>query len=171
MQAITIRNPWSWMIVNGVMDIIMSNIAYAYRGPLLIYSATKPGPASEFVTARNLMRTLAPAVPFPGHRKMRRGGLVGMVDLVDVVQDSESPWFAKGSGYGLVVKNAQVLNFVPNTPDIVTPSLKNGAPPVSPTLISLKGILDLPDLGGEEEGVMAQKSGKALLATLIGERQ
>ena len=42
---------------------------------------------------------------------MARGGIVGRVDLVDVVQEHESPWFF--GPFGLVLANPEPLPFRP----------------------------------------------------------
>jgi hypothetical protein len=43
--------------------------------------------------------------------KMRRGGLIGQVQIVDMITRSSSPWFSGPIGY--VIGDAKKLPFVP----------------------------------------------------------
>lgn len=38
------------------------------------------------------------------------GMIVGVVDLVDVVTECDSPWFVRGSAYGWILKNARAFD-------------------------------------------------------------
>ncbi len=44
-------------------------------------------------------------------RNLPRGGIVGMVEIIDCRMASESPWFS--GPYGFVLANAKELDFVP----------------------------------------------------------
>jgi len=58
-----------------------------------------------------LDKTIDESVDFPEEHELPRGGIVGVVEIVDCVTKSSSPWFHKG-GYGFVLKNARPLPFV-----------------------------------------------------------
>ena len=48
--------------------------------------------------------------PMPAADALKLGGIIGMVDLVDVVETSKSPWFI-GPYNGFVLKNPRPLPF------------------------------------------------------------
>lgn len=105
-KALSIKQPWAWLIVNGFKDIEnrdwrADNPGLKYRGEFLIHTGiTFDGPPEEWGW---------PDIPQPNHFDM--GGIVGIAEIVDVVKESDSPWFF--GRYGLVLKNARPLDFRP----------------------------------------------------------
>lgn len=118
MRILSVQQPWSWLIVHGLKDIENRDWTHYYRGPLLIHAGKKldPGcfdgdelhtPALWQAGAGLDIRERMP------QRKgdFETGGIVGIVDMVDIVTQSKSPWFV--GRYGFVLKNAQPLPFIP----------------------------------------------------------
>lgn len=104
MKAITVRQPWAWQIIHQRKDVEnrTRNIAGSYRGPVAIHAAQKydddamarlPMHAPEWVTE--------PRVFYPGV-------ILGVVDLVDVVEVSTSEWAQPGMKH-LVLENPRAL--------------------------------------------------------------
>lgn len=103
MKTLSIRQPWAHLIVTGRKDIENRTWSTDHRGPLLIHAAQKPDPQWDEI-ARYFGLTLA-------RDAVRYGGIVGKVQLVDVVQRSPSRWFT--GPYGWVLTDAQQLPFRP----------------------------------------------------------
>jgi hypothetical protein len=104
-KALTIRQPWAWLIVSGQKDIENRTWKTNYRGPLLIHAASSFAHMS-FEEIEDRYR-----VKLPTRDKLRRGGIVGICDLVDCVTKHRSKWF--GGPYGFVLRNAKARRFEP----------------------------------------------------------
>jgi hypothetical protein len=105
MKALSIRQPWAWLIVNGIKDIENRDWTTNYRGFLLIHAGKtmdKQFPWGRFEQAERLM-------PHPGEYEM--GGIIGHVTLSTVVTSSASPWFS--GKYGFVLVGAAPAPFIP----------------------------------------------------------
>ena len=116
MKAISIRQPWAWLILNAGKDIENRDWPTSYRGPILIHASkgmTRDEYDDAVDTARAARRVLGaiPGLTMPSFANMERGGIVDQVELVDCVQDSTSPWFF--GKYGFVLRNPKRLPFVP----------------------------------------------------------
>lgn len=95
MVALSIRQPWAHRILFEGKDIENRSWATRFRGPVLIH-------AGKAVDADD-RESVTP--------DMRRGGIVGLVEIVDCVADSDSEWFF--GRYGFVLRNPVPLQFVP----------------------------------------------------------
>ncbi len=108
MRALSIRQPWAWLIVNGHKDIENRSWPTRFRGPVLIHAA-KGMTRDEYEDAASLCNKLA--VTLPAFDKLERGGVVGQATVTDCVGDSASPWFF--GKFGFVLADAKPLPFVP----------------------------------------------------------
>jgi len=108
MKALSIRQPWAWLIVNGQKDIENRSWPTRFRGPVLIHAA-KGMTRDEYEDAASLCNKLA--VTLPAFDKLERGGVVGQATVTDCVGDSASPWFF--GKFGFVLADAKPLPFVP----------------------------------------------------------
>lgn len=97
MKTLSVRQPWAWLIVNGYKNIENRSWSTDYRGPLLIH-------ASKTVEDVQVTDITLPT-------EYDRGGIVGLVTLVDVVTSSASRWFT--GKYGFVLQDAKSLPFTP----------------------------------------------------------
>lgn len=107
LPALSVRQPWAWLIVNGFKDIENRPRRTRHRGPLLIH-AGKNG--SDFTPEVAAWINREHGIRIPD--ELEGGGLVGVVDLVDCVETHPSPWFQPG-GFGYVMANPRRLPFVP----------------------------------------------------------
>ena len=84
--ALTVRQPYAWLIVAGLKPIENRTWSTTYRGPLLIAAAVRlhdhPIPEIEQRYGVHIDRD---ALMF--------GGIIGRVNLVDVVRSHASRWF------------------------------------------------------------------------------
>lgn len=109
MKALSIRQPWAWLILYGGKDFENRDWATKFRGPFLIH-ASKGMTTREYGEVRDfLMDRVKTKLPRP--EDLLRGGIVGRADLVDCVTESESPWFF--GDYGFKLANIKPLPFRP----------------------------------------------------------
>jgi hypothetical protein len=92
MRTITIRQPWASLIIEGIKDIENRTWATSYRGPLLIH-------AGKGIDKSEWTQTLT---------DMPAGAIIGTVDLIDVVRDSDSEW-AEADSFHWVLANPRPL--------------------------------------------------------------
>lgn len=108
--AISIRQPWAWLILYGGKDIENRSWPTRFRGPVLIHAA-KGMTAEEYEGARQFTDGACLARPWPTIRELERGGIVGVAEIVDCVTASDSLWFV--GEYGFVIRGARPLPFHP----------------------------------------------------------
>lgn len=108
MKAISVRQPWAWAIIHAGKDIENRDWASRYRGPLLIHAA-KGMTVGEYQAAAFHIWCVRQDLRVPLRGELLRGGVIGVVDMVDCVSRSDSPWF--GGRYGFVLRNARPLPF------------------------------------------------------------
>ncbi|SER36990.1 MULTISPECIES: ASCH domain-containing protein [Pseudomonas] len=110
MRALSIRQPWAWLIVHGGKIIENRTWYTKHRGAFLIHASkgmTKAeyGFVRRYCIERNL--TLPPPM-----EQLQRGGIVGMVDLVNCHERHDSPWYMTGH-IGFELANPKPLPFTP----------------------------------------------------------
>jgi hypothetical protein len=111
MRALSIKQPWAWLIANGHKDIENRSWKTTFRGPVLIHSGKMYD--GDMLGVQKINGVVIPPIVFrfPG-REIEMGGIIGMADIVDCVQQSGSVWHNSGS-WGFVIKNARPLPFMP----------------------------------------------------------
>ena len=110
MKALSIRQPWAWLIVNGFKDIENRTWATKYRGKFSVH-ASKGMTRDEYEDCLDyICWSVSEHISLPEPEELQRGGIVGEAELVDCVQENESEWFA--GPYGFVIRNAVVSPFV-----------------------------------------------------------
>lgn len=111
MLALSIRQPWAWLILHAGKDIENRSWSRRVRGRVLIHAA-KGMSRGEYADAFAFAEVQC---GFRGRRPefdaIERGGIVGSVEIVDCVTASASPWFM--GEHGFVLREPRVLPFVP----------------------------------------------------------
>lgn len=113
MIALSIRQPWAWLILNAGKDIENRDWKTPFRGRCLVH-ASKSGTkadyedALDFLAYRGLDHILD---DIPAIDQFDRGGVVGSVEITGCTDDSESPWFV--GDFGFILRNPKPLPFVP----------------------------------------------------------
>lgn len=108
MKALSIRQPWAWLIVNGYKDIENRSWATRFRGPVLIHAA-KGMTGAEFNEAYHF--AIEVGISIPRFNELERGGIVGVANVTGCSDDSLSPWFFGKFGFELA--DAKPLPFMP----------------------------------------------------------
>jgi hypothetical protein len=111
MRALSIQQPWAWLIVNGHKDIENRDWRCIRRGPVLIHAGKK--------VDRDAMQDLrAGRHPVTGKplrldlpEVFETGGIVGAATIVGCVETSSSPWFV--GRFGILMRDARPLAFQP----------------------------------------------------------
>lgn len=111
--ALSVRQPWAWAIIHGGKDIENRswqavNYGLRQRGRIAIHAA-KGMSRDEYEDARDYINRNG--AKCPEAHALDRGGIIGSVEVVDVVNESDSPWFF--GPRGIVLRNPQASKFVP----------------------------------------------------------
>lgn len=111
MKALSIRQPWAWLIVNGYKDIENRDWSTKLRGRIWIHTGAHQVTKEEYEQfvekcRRHQIRN------YPEREAFQTGGIVATVEIVDCVTKSTSPWFE--GKYGFVIKNPRTTRFNPN---------------------------------------------------------
>lgn len=110
MKAITLRQPWAWLVVNGHKDIENRSWRTKHRGKILIHAGAHKVTKAEYADFLERCRR-SQIKDYPAIDDFETGGIVGSVEIVDCVKESKSPWFLGPHGFPL--KNARNLPFKP----------------------------------------------------------
>lgn len=105
MKALSIKQPWASLIVNGIKDIENRDWRTYFRGFVAIHSSAKLD-RDEMESACGLMRGFVPRFSAARFQqdKFPLGAIIGVAEIVDCVESSESPWFM--GDFGFVIRNA-----------------------------------------------------------------
>lgn len=117
--ALTVHQCWADALVDGHKDVENRSWKTQYRGPLLIHAGkSRKSLASSHAAYQEIMGRSPNPDPV-------MGAIIGVVDLVDIVRDSDSLWACRGD-YHWVVANARRIEpiycqgklnlFYPNQP-------------------------------------------------------
>lgn len=107
LRALSLKQPWAWLVVNGFKDIENRTWRTRHRGPLLIHASSSrdlltPDYEEEF--SRDY------AVVLPARDKFGFGGIIGVVEVVDCVKQHPSKWKFKDS-WGWILEHPRRLPF------------------------------------------------------------
>lgn len=107
-KALSIRQPWAWAIIHAGKDLENRNWRTQFRGPVCIHAA-KGMTRREMHQALDFMETIGAAIP--SIMPTLLGGIIGVAEVVDCVDASDSPWFM--GRYGFVLRDARPVDFIP----------------------------------------------------------
>lgn len=104
MRALSIRQPWAYLIAHGIKPVENRTWPTNVRGPVLIHAGLR-------IDAEGIewIRENMPEVELPEYYPV--GGIVGVARLTDCVTDHPSPWFF--GPYGFVFADARPLAATP----------------------------------------------------------
>ena len=116
--ALSVRMPWAWAIIHAQKDIENRswqavNHGLTRRGRVCIHAA-KGMKREEYEEARDFINQIVIPRGFrcPEAIDLQRGGIVGSVEVVDVVTTSDSEWFM--GPRGLVLRDPRPCEFIPS---------------------------------------------------------
>lgn len=100
--ALSIRQPWAWLIVNGHKPVENRDWPTNFRGRFLVHAGKSVPDAFE---VRDIAKKFG--VTIPPLNEMAYGAFVGWSEVVDCVDHHESPYFF--GDYGFVLANSAPL--------------------------------------------------------------
>jgi hypothetical protein len=105
LKAISLRQPWAWLVLHGGKDIENRSWPTDYRGPLAIHAGKAKMPEDM---VQEIEDTYGVEVP---RGQLVYGAIIGLVDLVDCVTSHPSKWF--DGPYGFVLATPRPIKPVP----------------------------------------------------------
>lgn len=113
--VISVRQPWAWLIMHGGKDIENRSWPTKVRGRVFIHAA-KGVIKRDWKDAWDFVRHVAPDVWNRACQEIKagtieRGGIIGSVEIVDCVDQSDSPWYM--GQYGFVLRDPEPMPFEP----------------------------------------------------------
>ena len=110
MRALSLQQPWAWLIVHGFKDIENRKWPTKFRGEFLVHASKKFDKLGYLYVRDEIWPGLEHVPVLPSVDEFLRGGIVGKATIIDCVEQSDSVWFF--GPYGFVVRDALPLNFV-----------------------------------------------------------
>jgi hypothetical protein len=102
-MALLVWQPWAYLLVTGVKDVENRTWGTAHRGRLWIH-------ASQRFDAGAYRALRAAGVDLP---ELPRGALVGAVELIACVHDSQSEWAEPGQGHWQMAQHWELPRPIP----------------------------------------------------------
>lgn len=118
MKAISIRQPWAWLIINGWQvpslrkDIENRSWPTKLRGRVLVHASARQSRREYDAVSETAKVIISETILLPAFEDLPRGGIIGSVEILDCVTESSSPWFT--GPYGFVLANPETLPFRPH---------------------------------------------------------
>ena len=113
-KALSIKQPWSWLIVNSYKDIENRDTLKNFRGTFLIHA----GMSYDYDWTLKFNKNISPELFWKNVKLIQQnkklfqsGGIIGYAEIYDCVTESDSPWFVGKNG--LMIRNAKPLPFTP----------------------------------------------------------
>ena len=113
MRALSIRQPWAWLILHGGKNIENRSWKTKVRGLFYLHAA-KEMTREDYDNAVAFAAIANPAIKVPAFDELPRGVLVGRARLVDCVRVLDAPpsiWFT--GPYGFILRDAEPIRLVP----------------------------------------------------------
>ncbi|QYX54405.1 ASCH domain-containing protein [Pseudomonas sp. S07E 245] len=112
MKALSIKQPWAWLIIHGGKDIENRTWHTNLRGRFLVHASKGMTKAEYFEALEVVVRSTDAETlrSLPMMEDLQRGGIVGSVELVDSVDTSISPWYMGEKGF--VLRDPRPLPFI-----------------------------------------------------------
>jgi len=111
LRALSVMQPWTWLLAAGLKDIENRDWPTHFRGRVLLH-------AGKRIDREAMTDLLNGRHPVTGERHsfdlpdtFETGGIVGEATIVGCAAWSSSPWFV--GKFGFVIKDAKPLPFIP----------------------------------------------------------
>lgn len=110
--ALSVRQPWAWLICNGGKDFENREWPTNFRGRVLIH-AGKTMTRADYEACCLFIAEMKTEWRLPAYDILRQqcGGIVGETEIVNCVNESRSPWFC--GPWGFKLRGSKPLAFEP----------------------------------------------------------
>lgn len=98
--CLSVRQPWAWLIMQGYKDIENRPQQCHKRGTIALHASTTQT-KKEYAAALALIADRGLNITLPAIEDLVTGAIVGLVDIVGCVTESDSPWFTGKHGWVL----------------------------------------------------------------------
>jgi len=111
MKALSVKQPWAWLLAHGFKDIENRSWPTTFRGRFYIHAGKSWGAEQEddVEWVKDLAGEAGLVIPLPDRFDL--GGIVGEATVSDCVSNSESVWF--NGPFGFVIADAQPVALLP----------------------------------------------------------
>lgn len=110
MKALSIHQPWAWLICNGWKNIENREWRTNLRGRIAVH-ASKTMTREEYEGCQSFIAVMGLSyIELPAFDDFDLGGIVGCTKIVDCVTSHTSDWF--GGSYGFVLGDSYPVPFV-----------------------------------------------------------
>lgn len=114
MKALSIQQPWAWLIAEGYKSVENRSWDTTYRGEFLIHA----GKTIDY-ECYDYLDSIDLDIPVPSPRELQTGGIIGAATLINTVHTCErhllaqkdNPWFF--GPHGFILQNARPIAFRP----------------------------------------------------------
>ena len=96
MRALSIRQPWAWLVVNGYKDIENRTWSTTFRGRIYVHAGQRMV-ADDYPDQREYTTQAGIVIP----AQLARGAIIGEVTITGCLSFSDSPWFCGPYGFTL----------------------------------------------------------------------
>lgn len=106
--ALSIKQPWAWLIASGYKDIENRGWSKEVRGKIYIHASKAADTKEGFKAAGDILRQvygepkalqIIQAYLESPTGSLCGGAIIGSVEIIDCVTQSSSPWFVGKYGY------------------------------------------------------------------------
>ena len=112
-RALTLRQPWAWLVICGPKNIENRRWNTRFRGRVYIHTS-KVHSRQDYDAAALVCGEMGVELPPYGNSAYQLGGIIGSVDIVDVLPrgDASARW-KFSEQYGFVLEAPRQAPFVP----------------------------------------------------------
>lgn len=116
MKAITIKQPWAYLIAIGVKDIENRTWKTNFRGRVLIHAAAKNDNSEPPLLTEEQYQLAGGVSGYSRAALGERSAIIGSVDIIDCVENHSSAWGQKSvlriDRSGNICKEVKIYNWV-----------------------------------------------------------
>lgn len=107
LPALAIRQPYAWLVVNGIKDVENRSRRTHYLGQILIHASL-----NRDLLLEDSLSELSDRACIDLPESFNTGGIVGVAEIVGCVREFDSVWKAPDT-WGWQLENARPLSFRP----------------------------------------------------------
>ncbi|MBK7979312.1 MAG: ASCH domain-containing protein [Ignavibacteriae bacterium] len=113
MKILSIKQPWAWLIVEGLKDVENRTWYTNFRGKFLVHAGKSFDDLGYYYLLHwgNTKEKKAISEMLPSKSDFYKGGIVGISEVVNCVTKSESIWFE--GPFGFMLGESRPLDFIP----------------------------------------------------------
>jgi hypothetical protein len=104
MKTLSVKQPWAWLIVQGIKDVENRSRRTNFRGRIQIH-ASKIVDYDALLWLEKKMGIFKPKMPLL--KDMATGVIIGSVEIVECTQSCFSPWYQ--GRWGWILSEAKAL--------------------------------------------------------------